>query len=72
MPAPIYINIEYFFYKAFIFLKNAYLFVAHIPWPKVISWGNIIGGIIVVAFILGIAYNLIGIYRIRKHTRLDI
>ena len=72
MPAPTYINIEYIFYKTFIFLKNAYFFVICIPWPKVVSWGHIIGGIIVVVFIAGIIYNLIGIYRIRKYSKLDL
>ena len=72
MPAPTYINIEYIFYKTFIFLKNAYFFMIHIPWSKVVSWGSIIGGIIIIAFIAGIIYNLTGIYRIRKHSKLDL
>jgi len=69
MPAPTYINIEYFFYKTFIFLKNVYFFVIRIPWLKVVSWGNIIGGIIVIIFVSGVIYNLIGIYRVRKHIK---
>ncbi len=72
MPTPTYINIEYLFYKTFIFFKDAYLFVVNIPWSKVVSWGNLIGGIIVIAFVAAIIYNLVGIYKIRKHTKLDL
>lgn len=69
MPAPTYINIEYFFYKAFIFLKKAYLFAINMPWHSIIFWAKIISAIIVILFVAGVIYNLVGIVRARKKKK---
>lgn len=68
MPEPTYINVnvEYVFYKTFIFLKKSYLFFMNINWPNIFSWAKIIAAIIIILFVAGIVYNLIGIYRVRK------
>ncbi len=66
MPAPTYINIEYIFYRAYIFFKNVYFFVLHLPWTSIYFWARIISVIIVMLLIAGIIYNLVGIVRSMK------
>ncbi len=66
MPEPNYINIEYFFYKAFIYAQEVYFFVMNLHWSSIYFWAKIVSVAITVLFIIGIIYNLVGIARARK------
>lgn len=71
MPAPTYINIEYFFYQAFIFFKKAHLYIVGIDWFSVIFWAKVIAFVISAIFVAGIIYNIRGIIRtMRKNEEL--
>jgi hypothetical protein len=66
MPAPTYINIEYFFNKTFLYLRGAYFFTINLPWKDIVPWARTISAIIVVLFAIGIIYNIIGIHRTKR------
>jgi len=55
--------LEYMLYRAFPFLRKTYFFIINMPWTKIIFWAQIIAAVLILIFIAGIVYNLIGISR---------
>jgi hypothetical protein len=64
-----YLNLEYFYYKIFLFLKKSYFFIVNFSWPKIAYWLEPIATILIIIFAIGIIYNLIGIYRTIKKKK---
>jgi hypothetical protein len=64
--SPTYLNLEYFFYQAYLFVKESYFFLVNISWLKIIFEAKTIAIIIIVLALIGIIYNLIAISRVRK------
>ena len=69
MPAPGYINIEYIFYRIFLFTRESYFFIINLPWTKIHFWAQVIAAILIFFFVAGIIYNLAKIFRLKpkKH-----
>ena len=61
-----YLNLEYFFYNFSLIFKKTYLFLANLPWPKIVSQSKTIAGVIIVILTVCIIYNIRGIIRARK------
>jgi len=69
MPTPGYVNIEYIFYRVFLFVRESYFFIINLPWTKIHFWAQVIAAILVVLFIIGIIYNLSHILRLKPKQR---
>ena len=54
---------EYLLYQALLFLRKTYFFIINMPWTKIIFWAQIIAAVLILIFIAGIVYNLIGTSR---------
>jgi len=73
MPAP-YINLEYFYYQAYVILKGIYefVFLQKYGFPVYLYWLRVFAAVLSVIFLLGIVYNLRVVLRLRRKSLSEI